>query len=366
MTNIEWTEKTWNPIAGCMNLSTGCRNCYAVREAWRLAHNPKQSVADKYRPTVQKRGDRLAWTGTVTFSETALLEPLKRKVPTEYFVNSMSDLFYEQVPREWVDRTFAVMWLAHWHTFQVLTKRSDRQRLYLSDPATVTRVAAAACEIATEYLGQDLKPRELPRDLVGRAWLPRNIHGGVSVEHQDFDFRIIELLQTPYVVRFLSCEPLLGRLDLSGVSIRGEMWWVHALKGIKENPYGAIVERAPIGRIHQVIVGGETGPRARPTHKAWVRSLLDQCAQAGTAFFFKQWGEWAPCDDEWLDAVTNNFPKLTHGAWHQTARGPQFKIGCVCNECEPGGRMVRVGRADAGRVLDGREWNERPDVRADA
>ncbi len=209
--SIEWTEATWNPVTGCTKISEGCRNCYAATMAKRLH---------------AMRNPRYINGFNVTLHEDLLQLPLKWKRPRRIFVNSMSDLFHKDVPFEFIQSVFKTMEMAHWHTFQILTKRSDRL-LELS--------------------------RSLP-------W-PQNIWQGVSVEDSHVINRINDLRQVPAHVRFLSIEPLIGplnNLDLDG--------------------------------IHWVIVGGESGHGARPMREEWVTGIRDQCLQQHVAFFFKQWG----------------------------------------------------------------------------
>lgn len=211
LTNIEWTNKTWNPVTGCSKVSPGCKFCYAERFARRL----------------QAMGNARYQKGfAVTLHPDLLGLPLRWKKPSFIFVNSMSDLFHEAVPLEFIKQVFQTMEKAHWHIFQVLTKRSERLR-----------------EIA----------EELP-------W-PPNVWAGVSVETSKYYSRIYDLQSVPACVRFLSCEPLLGPLA-----------------------------HLPLESIHWVIVGGESGPGARPMELEWVLSIKEQCEWAGIPFFFKQWG----------------------------------------------------------------------------
>ena len=234
---IEWTEVTWNPVTGCSRISAGCVNCYAERMARRLQAMGQPNYA---------RGFQVAT------HEQMVDRPLARTRPSTVFVNSMGDLFHEDVPADFVARVFATMDAAHWHTFQVLTKRSGR-------------LAALAAVL---------------------PW-PGNVWAGVSVESGDYVRRIDDLRSVPAAVRFLSLEPLLGplpALDFTGID------WV--------------------------IVGGESGPGARPMDPDWVREIRDQCLSAGVHFFFKQWG------------------------------GTRKKA--------------------AGRLLDGRVWDEMPSARSQA
>jgi protein gp37 len=208
---IEWTESTWNPVTGCTKISAGCAHCYAERMARRL----------------QAMGQPNYSTGfSVALHEHALELPLRWKAPQTIFVNSMSDLFHEAVPDEFIRRVFAIMEKAHWHRFQVLTKRSER-----------------LAELAPSL-----------------AWR-QNVWMGVSVENASCVDRIGDLRKVDAAVRFLSLEPLLG--PLPNLDLRGIGW---------------------------VIVGGESGPGARPIEADWVRDIQQQCESSGVPFFFKQWG----------------------------------------------------------------------------
>lgn len=218
---IEWTQSTWNPIRGCTRVSEGCRFCYAERIAARFA---KKGLAYEGLAKMTKAGPR--WLNKVRLIPELLDAPLKWKTPQLIFVNSMSDLFHDDVPLEFILDVFDTMNKAEQHQFQVLTKRSKR-------------LAKLSCEI---------------------QW-PKNVWMGVSVENQDYTFRIDHLRQTDAHIKFLSLEPLIGaltHLDLTSID------WV--------------------------IVGGESGPQARPMQEKWVIDIRDQCLQANIPFFFKQWG----------------------------------------------------------------------------
>jgi protein gp37 len=222
--DIEWTEATWNPIAGCTMLSPGCTNCYAQRMAARL-----QSMgAPKYSGTTRKSGGRHVWTGRVNIDATAFEAPLRWRKPLRIFVNSMSDLFQESVSDAVIAALWSTMRDAHWHTFQVLTKRPERMLEVLSRP---------------EF-------KVLPH-----VWL------GTSVESADYLHRVDVLRDVPARVRFVSFEPLLGS-----------------------------VTPVNLNKIQWAIVGGESGPRARPIAKQWVDQLKKTCERQRVAFFFKQWG----------------------------------------------------------------------------
>jgi protein gp37 len=213
-TTIEWTEETWNPVTGCSKVSAGCANCYAETMARRLKAMGAHGYDNGF---------------DLTLLPERLKQPLRKKKPTRFFVNSMSDLFHEDVPDEFLDDVFAVMRQTPQHTYQILTKRAYRLPQYF-----------------------------------GAKTLPANIWLGVTVEDRESGIpRIDHLREVNAAIRFLSVEPLLqdlGKIDLSG--------------------------------IHWVIVGGESGSNARPMHQGWVLSIKEQCEKYGCAFFFKQWGTW--------------------------------------------------------------------------
>jgi protein gp37 len=259
-TGIEWTEATWNPVRGCSKVSEGCRYCYAMSVAARFSGpgQPYEGLATR---------SPARWTGKVMLVEKHLGDPLRWARPRLIFVNSMSDLFHEDIPDEWIDRIFGVMAAAARHTFQVLTKRPARMKAYMTALARdYDRLEAGARSV-----GHTLRFQGIP--LV--RWPIPNVWLGTSVESQDVAAdRIPHLFRLPAAVRFLSCEPLIGPLDLG----------------------------ASLGYVDWVIAGGESGPKARPCHEAWLRSLRDQCVSAGTPYFLKQLGGW-PDKRGHLDAV---------------------------------------------------------------
>lgn len=214
ISKIEWTDATWNPTVGCTKISPGCKHCYAEEMARRL----QAMGANGY-----ENGFKL------TLIPERIGEPLKRRKPTVYFVNSMSDLFHQSVPNAYIEQVFAAIEKAHWHTFQILTKRAER-------------------------LAEFFRDRKVPHN----AWI------GVSVEDRRYGVPRIDLLRkVPARIRFLSVEPLIedvGELDLTD--------------------------------IHWVIVGGESGHKARPMAPEWVGRIQTQCEVQGVRFFFKQWGGW--------------------------------------------------------------------------
>jgi len=284
--SIEWTDATWSPITGCSLVSEGCRHCYAANlAATRLrAHPSRRGLA-----RVNAAGEA-KFTGDVRLNEDWLDQPLRWKRPRRIFVCAHGDLFHEAVPDEWIDQVFAVMALCPQHTFQVLTKRPERARAYLSaleDRSLVEPVCALFIE-APELLKS--RPFGVEEALAtARRPLP-NVWIGTSIEDQaTADARIPALLAAPAALRFVSAEPLLGPVDLRGI-------WTHC--PTHDFASGFCVGPCPDRRrIDWIIVGGESGKGARPMHPAWARSLRDQCAAAGVPFFFKQWGAWAPISE---------------------------------------------------------------------
>jgi protein gp37 len=248
-TAIEWTDATWNPVTGCSKVSEGCRNCYAAALAPRLAAMGHDGYTDL--PWTKKNARQ-----NVTLHENRLDGPMRWAKPRRIFVNSMSDLFHELVPFEFVDRVFAAMSLAPRHTFQVLTKRPERMEKYFADPSPTQSRA----ERVREACGDDLGWRDLDNDSVP-SWPLPNVWLGTSVEDGRVLGRVDHLRRTPAAVRFLSCEPLIGPLD--DLNLEG---------------------------VHWVIVGGESGRGHRPIEAWWVRDIRASAEEAKAAFFFKQWG----------------------------------------------------------------------------
>jgi protein gp37 len=357
MTKIEWTEKTWNPIVGCSIVSPGCTNCYAMKMAARIE---RMGGAPQYDGTTKPSRAGAVWTGKVTLAEKALLEPLKRKKPTMYFVNSMGDLFHEDVPDDWIDRVFAVMALCPQHTFQVLTKRSARMRAYCTK-MFVEVDEWDRIEIAAVGLGATLDQALDAGNLFDKP-LP-NIWLGVSAEDQTrADERIPDLLDTPAAVRFVSVEPLLGAIDLRKLE-QSRHGYTDSLRGYMQGGSGCA--KAERRRIDWVIVGGESSKGARPMHPDWARSLRDQCAEADVAFFFKQWGEYA--DHTELHSASNKCGAasdlvITPGG-HTIGGGSKAYGGFVDLDWEErrAAWMCKVGKKAAGRMLDGRTHDEMPD-----
>lgn len=306
-TKIEWTEATWNPVTGCDRVSPGCDNCYAERIATRFG-----------RPFI----------GEVQLHPARLDIPLRWRKPRRVFVNSVSDLFHPDVPDEFIERVFFTMGAAPRHTFQVLTKRPQRMAKLLDEAFRHRLVQEHG--LSSAY----------------RTWPLPNVWLGVSVENQRYaDLRIPHLLATPAAVRFLSVEPMLGPVRLDERDIIDDV---------------ALDEF--VG-VDWVIVGGESGPGARPMDPQWGRDVRDQCTAAGVPYFFKQWGEWIPYEPDpqppfWVsqhgDIIDGHHLPADLNEHNQT-RGwwapPDLDDDAIYR---------RVGKKAAGRLLDGREWNEYP------
>lgn len=275
-TSIEWTDKTWNPTTGCDQISSGCDNCYALTMARRLKAMGQAKYQTDGDPRTSGPGFGLA------VHEGSLNDPFTWRTPQKVFVNSMSDLFHARVPLDFVRRVFEVIEATPQHTYQVLTKRASR----------------------------------LPKVADKLPW-PRNLWMGVSVEDASQLHRVDDLRKVDAEVKFLSLEPLIGRLrhlNLTG--------------------------------IHWTIVGGESGPGARPMHPDWAREIRDHCVAEGVAFHFKQWGAWAPTGLRGIGRSPNG----------------HALIGDPVDEQGHRIEVARVGKKTAGRLLDGRTWDEFPDT----
>lgn len=293
-TTIEWTEKTWNPGRGCSVVSPGCHNCYAMKQAHRFS-----GEGMPYHGLTKLTVAGPQWTGAVRLVPEMLAVPLRRRAPTTWFVNSMSDLFHESFTNEEIAAVFGVMAACPQHTFQILTKRaermvdwfawvdtqaSDRERWIarvgeaerLCNEPLGSRGAASHAHqtVAVIHRAIESTAREVPY-YVNRPWPLPNVHIGVSVEDQRrADERIPLLLQTPAALRFLSVEPLLDAVDFSQYFGSG---------GVQDRT-------GPTLGISWLIVGGESGPGARPCSVEWIRSIVQQCAAAEVPCFVKQLG----------------------------------------------------------------------------
>lgn len=279
---IEWTDATWTIVQGCDLESPGCTNCYVPAVLWRLANNPNPTVSRPLAGLVELHKGRPQFTGKVALREDRLDWPMQWRKPRRIFVPSHGDIFHDAVPDAFLDKIFAVMALCPQHTFQVLTKRAERMRQYLSDPiGPFQRIhAAAAADPEPWRWIRDQQRAITPYNLYLRAPLPLpNVWLGVSVEDQKRAVeRIPELLRTPADRRFLSCEPLLGPVDLKPYLPHRSYRGLHSFPSVD------------VAGVDWVIVGGESGPRARPLRAEWVRSLVQQCKAAGVACFVKQMG----------------------------------------------------------------------------
>lgn len=318
-TAIDYVDASWPVVAGCSRVSPGCTNCFAVRHSWRLAHNSNPAVSRPYQGTVEQRGDRLDWTGTVRCLPERLDWPLRWRSPRRIFVCNMADLFHPAVPNEFIDDVWDVMHECQHHTFLILTKRPERMWAWYN-------WATGANPGDPNWMWRD--------NHLSNIWL------GVTCENQEqADRRIPILLQVPAAVRWVSIEPMLGPVDLSR--------WLEpdcpacdaTGIGIPQLGTGCPVCQGTgaIPTLSWVVVGGETGPGARPLHPYWVRSVRDQCVAAGVPFWFKQRGEWT---------------------WDM----PTGRALTSCRETMlvRGGILWRVGSRAAGALLDGREWREVP------
>ena len=296
MTKIQWTDETWNPIVGCSRISEGCKNCYAAS----TAKSPRLQQFSQY----QKVSN---WDGTVEWVESQIYKPIGWKKPKRIFVCSMGDLFHENVPFEWIDRVMAVMCYCKHHIFQVLTKRPDIAHLYFNDylPDVGPSWKVVGKNIAVNF------KRQIPL---------RNVWLGTSVENQKVaGDRILPLMETSAAIRFLSCEPLLENLDLS-------QWLPEALgKGIcdacGETGQLYAVDKSPVAglaictqccpRPDWILVGGESGTKARPCHQDWIRSIIQQCQIAKVSVFVKQLGSHSLVSQPYIQGVAQSHYRIS-------------------------------------------------------
>lgn len=353
---IEWLRgadgeqgATWNPITGCSIESPGCRDCYAATLAGtRLRNHPSRAGL-----TTRAANGAYVFNGEVRFNAGWLDQPLRWTRPRMVFVVAHGDLFHPAVPDAWIDKVFAVMARARWHTYQVLTKRAKRMREYLSDPKTYYRILMAGLEIpvcAMEWM----------------AWPLPHVWIGVSAEDQKrADERVPELLATPAAVRWLSCEPLIGAIDLRRMHIQGPN--LFASHDVLVDSLSAVIDERKA--ISWVVPGGESGRTARPSHPDWFRSLRDQCVSTGTAFLFKQHGAWLEVDGDKptrtvdsTDATYATEARRCDGFISLDGHFAGSVSGTRDNVAYRG--LMRVGKKAAGRTLDGREWNEFPGARS--
>jgi protein gp37 len=301
-TGISWTGETWNPVIGCSLVSEGCRHCYAMHQAHRIVRMGR-GAADSYRGLTVLRGDppEPKWTGEVRFIAERLAIPLGWKRPRRVFVNSMSDLFHDGLTNEQIAAVFGVMAACQHHTFQILTKRAKRMREWFrwvesqligEQPMRPSAVCCEQTDKAWPGGGMDIAEYRRRRwTSTPIQWPLPNVWLGVSVENQAAaDERIPDLLATPAAVRFLSCEPLLGPLELrrylAGAGAR------RVMEQYPCDPATIPAHLKPPPELHWVIAGCESGPGARACDVDWLRSLRDQCARVGVPIFVKQARPW--------------------------------------------------------------------------
>jgi protein gp37 len=377
-TKIEWTDATWNPIVGCSVISPGCTNCYAMTMASRIeAMDAGLGRVSHYAGTTKKVNDRAVWTGRIGIAPDHILTlPLRWRRGRRIFVNSMSDLFHEDVPDTIIDHVFAVMALSPQHTFQVLTKRPDRMRRYMR---SISKCGLHGRQMEIRTAVREISPVKMSiaeAEAVARisgaretgTWRPLpNVWLGVSVEDQrSADERIPALLDTPAAVRWVSAEPLLGSIDLAWALSRNSL--DIAAGFLARGLFAPGLET--LRPLQWGVAGGESGPGARPMHPDWARSLRDQCAAAGVPFMFKQWGEWGSSAYKAStgEMVFRQFTSHAHwvnkaSTWVRggiclDAAGRRCEIGADISRAEAEGKfpitiMHRVGKKVAGRTLDG-------------
>lgn len=401
---ISWTERVWNPIRGCSKVSEGCRNCYAERMAGRFCKEgqPYHGLVD-----VDPKG-RLAprWTGEARFIPEMLDAPLRWKKPSTIFVNSMSDLFHESVTFEQIAAVYGIIAACPQHTFQVLTKRPKRMVKFYewieTHPHWSHPMQDALCEHPGPLPGlEDDTGDTVSREVGGKSWPLPNLHLGVSIENQTHVERIEHLRQCPAAIRWVSLEPLLGpvdlrdhlhstrtlhvKLDIAGALRKRSFEYFTDGDGKQVHPVTAEIELRkrlergekyfpmcdcanfdpqkgcePIAtpRIDWVVVGGESGPNARPIHPEWVRSIRGQCKEANVPYWFKQWGEWnvASVENGCSGSIMPESGSLyTWLGIDGKTSNPSFH-----GLKEPVYAMQRVGKKTAGNLLDGVRYEMRP------
>ena len=329
-TKISWTDESWSPVIGCTKVSAGCQNCYAERMAKRLYW---MGMAELWKnPEYMKFED--GWKdGHIELCEHRLEQPLHWRKPRRIFVNSMSDTFHPKVPFEFIDKIYSVAIRCPQHTLQILTKRVERMLEYS-------------------------KRRNL-------IW-PDNIIGMVTAENQAMaDLRIPLLLQCGFKTTGVSIEPMLGPVDIT--EFEEEEWRCDGCGEFYSHFQDATCNHCGYAERHSeyrnqlawVIVGGESGPKARPMHPDWVRSIKDQCIAANVPFFFKQWGEWGI-----FEPIPNDIKKRLRIIGTSKLLSPKTIIKIFLeheNSTIPLTGWAKVGKKKAGCILDGKEWKQYPE-----
>ena len=337
-TGISWTDATWNPVIGCRRVSPGCENCYAERQAVRLGNMGQQDYEGLTNGDLKKP----RWSGIARFLPGRLDQPIRWKRPGKIFVNSMSDLFHSDVSFEEIAAIFGVAAMAPQHIFQLLTKRHVRMEEFFLWAAGDGRREGDTIvdDCIMRALEQLHWVDDAPAGEYEQAdWPLPNVWLGVSVEDQArANFRIPYLLMCPARVHWLSCEPLLGAVDIQEAYESGNYELYNG------------------NQIEWVVVGGESGPGARPMHPEWAEHLRDQCLGFEIPSHFKQWGNWSTiyrCED---DPDFRNPPEVnnhTKRRWLNYEGGYGFHGHAVV-------AVENVGKKKAGRVLDGLTWDEWP------
>lgn len=335
---IEWTDEVWNPTTGCAKVSAGCKNCYAEKMSKRLAAMGQE----KYQGIMTDGG---RFNGRVRTHKAELRRPLSWKKPRKVFVNSMSDLFHEDVPFWFIDQVFAMMALTPQHTYQILTKRPDRMAKYLNRGDVVNDIIRSQVDFSGKHphWSSDAVTLCIRVDHHGNWPLP-NVWLGTSVENQAAaEERIPHLLKCPAAVRFLSCEPLLGKVDFGLIPEEDE----------DERRFASQI----LSGIHWVIAGGESGPNARPMQPDWVRHLWEQCKVAGVPFFFKQWGEYAAHDRPPIPL--RHICKVSF--YTEDGAIVPVKPSTPAEKMTSFPIYCKVGKHQSGRLLDGRTHDAFPE-----
>jgi len=328
--NIIWTDRSTNPTKGCSRKSPGCENCYAARMAYRL----EKMGQKKYTGLSYKDNNgTINWTGKIVLDIEAMEKDVERKTPTKFFIDSMSDLFHPQIPFEFILKVYNQMLLNPQHIYQILTKRIVR-----------------AVEFHEWILDSGTYERS---DLKNNIWI------GTTTENQNMaDSRIPELLKIKAlfgrIKAWISIEPMLEEINLK--SSLGGTIWIGGQRGCTGKHYGIGTTECPRELHHHhdercrpgldwVVVGGESGPGARPMHPEWVRKIKEQCIEANVPFLFKQWGAWLPVDEDFVKSKMTRYgvPKNIRQTENQS--------------------YLKIGKKNAGRLLDGVLHNENPEMK---